>query len=186
MKLHHVVLPLAAMLTLSGCFQLFSLSLLSSAVALPSFVKFQERSKEALQANNCMTTCLALEQYCADHDGVYPPQATWLQELVKGKPHYLPEDRLPASSYGKQFHQTNDLTVAEVPGLAPAGQPATPVGTVLDDGHLPDHDGMDGHTYGAIAYGVNPTQTAYVLYGIGQRRGKAVVVFAHANGVGGR
>ena len=182
MKLRYVVLPLFAVLTLNGCYSLmgaFVSSGILAAVALPSFEGAREKGRNAQVSANANTLRMALEQYAVDHEGTYPPGPDWLGPLVAKKPGYLPGDRLAANPYGKP-RQANALGLADVPVQlpGPGGNAKAGLHTKLGPGKRPGAGPYDALTYGALIYGLDAAKQEYVLYGVGERNGQAVIVFA--------
>ena len=181
--MRHRPMLLAALLvvasTLSGCASLmatWAASGVLAAVALPGFVGMQDRARTAITSSAAKRVQLAFEMYAADRDGHYPPAADWLGTLQHAGA-YLPENQLAACAYGRKgVRQANVLVAA--PPLAKAGQPPTPVGTVLGPGHPPEGPTFDQTTFGAIVADVTPDGTTYVVYAIGKRGPDAVVAAA--------
>jgi type II secretory pathway pseudopilin PulG len=176
---------LALTVSLQGCASLFASYFaggLLAAIAIPSYVGAQDKARDASVRANVNTLRLGLEQWAVDNNGTYPVD---LMAMVRSKGNYMPGRQLPPSPWGNgRFRQANMLTVADAPvKLNGPNDPAgpSPVGTVLGPGKVPTGATFDATTYGAILYDHEPKEEKYLLYGIGKKQNKAVVVYVAKN-----
>jgi type IV pilus assembly protein PilA len=57
-----------------------------AAIAIPNFISMQDRAREAAVKSNGHTCQLAVEDYGVQNNGVYPPAATALVDIVANLP----------------------------------------------------------------------------------------------------
>lgn len=69
------------------------------ALAIPTFVKFQERARESSVKNSMHVIQAALEAYATDHYGNYPgPEVKWDYDNGQGVAAYIPGDNAVGNS----------------------------------------------------------------------------------------
>lgn len=165
----------AAKLLLGGFFSLMFLGAAFPGCACGSEPKARNASLQA----NVNTVRLGLEQYSTDHNGHYPASDRWIIDLSTNN--YLPDNRMPGDPWMKDARQLSS-TIAKPAGLPTAVQIAKgtkleKVGRVVGVGHAPDpwKGPLAPVEYGAIVYDRDPESDTYVLYGIGEKDGHAIV-----------
>ncbi|MDB5101039.1 MAG: hypothetical protein JWM80_5460 [Cyanobacteria bacterium RYN_339] len=187
MRLRHFVLSAFVACTLGGCYQAIGVAFASgllAALAMPEFYDYQAKAREADVRANAHAVKQAIQVWALDHDGEFPPLANWADTLAKSA-RYLPAAQLPGVGYGDtRVWQGTSLVLSDAPiQLKGPGDPDGPtqVGTVLGPGKAPSTMAFDALTYGALIYGVDTKRRAFVLYGVSERKGKAVVACALTN-----
>lgn len=155
----------------SGCYQLTQARQASEAQA----IAHETAANNGVKAE-VLQTILALEEYAVDHDGAYPTR----DEFVTALAPYLPDGMMPANPWVPAgLRQGDGVGVGQ--HLAPAGEPPTPVGTLLGAGQLASSSRFAPRTFGAVVYDYDAQTHHYVIYGIGRRGAQAIVTYAWTN-----
>lgn len=150
------------------------------SVATDAANSFEERANLQVKSNLHVVQ-MALEMYAVDHQRSYPLPASLLRAL---RPQYLVDGhfpRNPFASHSRSLYQRNVILVDRRSGLLPAGRIQTSPGKTIGKGKFPRNGFFDIHTYGAIAYDLDPQRNIYVLYGIGKKKGQAILVATVSN-----
>lgn len=166
MKACQLVLVLVSLFSLSGCAQVMALAMGSgilAAMAIPSYQRLQVDGRNSATIAHLKTVQLAIEQRNTDFGGL-PTNQSWPAELRD----YLPGKQLPASPWAPGFHQTNALTLADLPADG-----------VLGPGKVPTSNTFDVRTYGALLFEFDAVARRYQCAAIGERDGQAVVLRRH-------
>ncbi|HEY9722832.1 MAG TPA: hypothetical protein V6D47_12535 [Oscillatoriaceae cyanobacterium] len=153
------------------------------------FANIQEQVRDLDLRENADVVCAALDKYAKDHHGAYPPANDWLSRLSAAHKGYLPGDRLPpvrwASPMTATQHEALEVRTDRFP-LVTAGEiarrhPPTPLGTDVGAGHWSADGRFDHATFGAIIYDDDPATRTYVVYAVGRRHDRAIIVQAATN-----
>lgn len=177
-RVFQVALTLALLGTLPGCAVMqaaFAIGIGAGYLAMDkSMRKARLGAQDASVRGNLRTVQLALEQYAIDHD-TYPTNDEFAAAITRDD--YLPGNKFPETPWAKQdaLRQTNNPDIGL---LEPARNRlnSSRVGTPLGTGHAPTGPVYDNLTYGAVLYDYDADADEYVVYGIGERNGRAVVV----------
>lgn len=131
----------------------------------------------------------ALEHYGTEENGSYPSAVGWVATLRKYGYAGYPGSRLPTNPYGDGKAAVPTDVVAW-PARLPRAQPIAdgkvtfpPLGTDLGPGRGPGEPGPpDALVYGTLLYDYAPDNQVYIVYAIGRRGDRAVLVAATSNG----
>jgi prepilin-type N-terminal cleavage/methylation domain-containing protein len=166
------------------------------SISIGNFISAQDRARISGLTSNLKTISVGLETFSADNNGHYPASGSEFGGAGVGllTARYLPGDRWPRSPWSRNVTQANSLFAdasiapmvtavifATTPGMTLPAVGKKPFDFMPGGGAQPITTTYTSNTYGAVVYDYDPSDTTYVLYGIGKDHNKALLAAARSN-----